>query len=304
MTYAEFIELAKANYTKGGDSFYECWEEYQFNDYVKMFGPITKKKALEMFKQNAEIDAEYEAAAKWYSGMDQETIDTINKENAQYEARKAQEEKAMATNKTSFTLGDKTYEMNEKGNRFFVSYGNIYRKRIAEHVFEAAWDEYLQNAQDDAETDAWQEQADAELKERKDLQDAKDRETEDNFNGKKEQPKTKKVSKPRRSKDVAFEMDTIIGHVTLTEKQVDFLKHLPDTCFWEHGLESALWCDVLADEIGGQFEGKPMTVGAMISTLREKKLVEVAQEEARKGKPKYMVLTVVGKVVAKKLGLN
>lgn len=221
----------------------------------------------------------------------------------------------MMTMKNAFELGGRTYEVNDKGNRFFVSYGNIYRKRIGQSTYEQAWEQYLQKAQDDADTDEWQEQADAELKERKDLQDAKDRETEQNFNkptrkevneavDKAIEKEMKKVAKPRRSKDVAFEMDTIIGHVTLTEKQVDFLKHLPDTCFWENGLESALWCDVLADEIGGQFAGKPMTVGAMISTLREKKLVEVGREEARQGKPKFMTLTVVGQVVAKRLGLE
>lgn len=51
LTYNEFMNLALANYTKGGEVFYECWEEYQFNDYVNMFGPVTKRVAMQMFKR-------------------------------------------------------------------------------------------------------------------------------------------------------------------------------------------------------------------------------------------------------------
>lgn len=51
LSYREFMELAKSNYCKGGMVFYECWEEYQFNDYVKMFGEITERKAMKMFKR-------------------------------------------------------------------------------------------------------------------------------------------------------------------------------------------------------------------------------------------------------------
>lgn len=50
ITYREFLALALENYTKGGDTFYECWEEYQFDDYVKEFGPMTRSDALEMFR--------------------------------------------------------------------------------------------------------------------------------------------------------------------------------------------------------------------------------------------------------------
>lgn len=51
LTYREFMELARVNYTKGGMTFYECWEEYQFNDYVIQFGAVTKKEARKMFKR-------------------------------------------------------------------------------------------------------------------------------------------------------------------------------------------------------------------------------------------------------------
>ena len=51
LTYEEFIALAKENYTKGGDVAVECWEKYQFEDYVKLFGPVTEARALQMFRQ-------------------------------------------------------------------------------------------------------------------------------------------------------------------------------------------------------------------------------------------------------------
>lgn len=110
-------------------------------------------------------------------------------------------------------------------------------------------------------------------------------------------PKKKRI---RKSKDIAYE-----GHeVTLTAKQVDFIRHLPDTCFWERGLDSALWTDVLADEIGGQFAGKPMTTGAMISTICEKGLANRATDRVNGRKATFMVLTELGKKVAAELGLN
>ena len=112
--------------------------------------------------------------------------------------------------------------------------------------------------------------------------------------------KAKKASKPRKSKDIAHESNG----VTLTAKQVDFMNHLPDTCFWDNGLDSMPWCDVLADEIGGQFAGKPMTVGAMISTLREKGVLEVGRQKVNGRMAKYMALTEVGKQVARELGLK
>ncbi len=67
LTYEEFIELAKENYTKGGDIAVECWERGQFEDYVKMFGGMTETKALQMFRQwkNEEIEQE----AMMFSGI-------------------------------------------------------------------------------------------------------------------------------------------------------------------------------------------------------------------------------------------
>ena len=108
-----------------------------------------------------------------------------------------------------------------------------------------------------------------------------------------------KKKRTRKSKDIAYK-----GHeVTLTAKQVDFIRHLPDTNFWENGLDSSLWTDVLADEIGGQFAGKPMTTGAMISTICEKGLANRATDRTNGRKATFMVLTELGKKVAAELGL-
>ncbi len=61
LTYEEFIALAKENYSRGGDVAVECWERYQFEDYVKMFGPVTKTKALRMFRDWKSQEKEQEA---------------------------------------------------------------------------------------------------------------------------------------------------------------------------------------------------------------------------------------------------
>ena len=65
LTYEEFIALAKENYTKGGDAAVECWDKKVFDDYVKMFGTITRTKAFQMFSQW--IDEEKERKAMMFS---------------------------------------------------------------------------------------------------------------------------------------------------------------------------------------------------------------------------------------------
>lgn len=119
--------------------------------------------------------------------------------------------------------------------------------------------------------------------------------------------KKEKAKKARKSKDIAFTY-TVNGKaiVTLTAKQVDFVKHLPDTCFWEHGLDSCIWIDCLCDEIKGQFAGKPMTVGAMISTICEKGLGVRADNRVNGKKCKSFALTELGKQVfaSPEWGLN
>lgn len=67
LTYEEFIALAKENYTKGGDVAVECWEKYQFEDYAKLFGPVTEARALQMFRQWRSEEKELEAVM--FSGI-------------------------------------------------------------------------------------------------------------------------------------------------------------------------------------------------------------------------------------------
>ena len=118
-----------------------------------------------------------------------------------------------------------------------------------------------------------------------------------------EEPKAPKAKRVRKPKDIGHTSAEVEG-VTLTAKQVDFIRHLPDTCFWEHGLDSAIWVDCLCDDIGGQFKGKPMTVGAMISTLCEKGLGTRCKQRVNGKKATSFELTENGKLVAAELGLN
>ena len=108
-------------------------------------------------------------------------------------------------------------------------------------------------------------------------------------------------TKKRRPKDIAHESKC---GVTLTAKQVDFMKHLPDTCFWENGLDSEIWVDCLCDEIGGQFMNKPMTVGAMISTLCEKQLGVRCRQKVNGRTATSFALTDLGKTVMSELGID
>ena len=119
------------------------------------------------------------------------------------------------------------------------------------------------------------------------------------------QGQEKAKSKPRKRipKSVGYRKTHGETEVILTEKQVDFLKHLPDTCFWEEGTNSAVWIDCLCDEIGGQFAGKPMTVGAMVSTLCEKNLGYRIKTKVNNKKCTGFALTELGKQVAEDLGL-
>ena len=192
----------------------------------------------------------------------------------------------------TFTVNGITYESNEKGNRLYKTTdktdakGNHFKVRIGEHVFEQALDEY---------------KAEQELLERERRQKESDKQAEDAVNGNKASNGQKKASKPRKSKDIAMTVVSGTGfEYTITAKQVEFLKLLPTSNWWEDGVDSTIWCDCIAEDI----DWNPMSVGAMISTLREKGLVEVRRDMERKGKPKYMQLTVLGKEFADKLGLK
>lgn len=59
LTYNEFLDLALKNYTKGGDTYYECWDNRTFDFYVEEFGPITHSDALAMFQSSKSILEQY-----------------------------------------------------------------------------------------------------------------------------------------------------------------------------------------------------------------------------------------------------
>lgn len=120
-----------------------------------------------------------------------------------------------------------------------------------------------------------------------------------------------KPARKRRPKDVAGEFETSEGAVTLTAKQLDFLREVAQ--LGEDDLLGSFvtgcWCDVLCDAIGGQFTGKPMTVGAMLSTLCEKGLGERSKEEREtdKGRTERVTsfcLTDLGRQVWTAMGLR
>lgn len=195
----------------------------------------------------------------------------------------------MTNNTITFELNGKTY-IDTNNNRFYVvEDGKKTRIGRAAHI--EAFNQYIELAK-------------AEIEESQTTE-----ETQQIAKGM--APKVKKINRPKRaSRDVAYsyiernEDGTITTEITLTAKQVDFICHLSDTSFWERGLDSALWTDVLADEIGGQFAGKPMTTGAMISTICEKGLANRGTDRVNGRKATFMVLTELGKKIAAELGLS
>lgn len=193
----------------------------------------------------------------------------------------ANEEEKKMTN-TTFRFDNTIYTQEKSGYCYAQPVGGI-KKRISAKAF----------------NEAWQKQADLEQELAKQARDEADDKA---VLGDQKKAKAKKA---RKSKDVAFSYcPNGTDVITLTAKQVDFIKHIPDTNFYENGLDSTPWCDILADEIGGQFAGKPMTVGAMISTLREKSLIRVGVDKVNGKRAKYFAFTDMGKQVATELGLE
>ena len=186
------------------------------------------------------------------------------------------------TIETAFVIDDTTY--NESNGRYYKTEDGK-KTRIGKAAYDAAAAEWVEMVTDRAKQDAEQDEVDAVLDELNHGQDTVATVT-----------KTAPAKK-RKPKDVAHEAEG----VTLTAKQVDFIRHLPDTCFWEQGLDSCIWVDCLCDEIGGQFAGKPMTVGAMISTLCEKGLGRRMNAKVNGRTSTSFELTVKGKLIAGKL---
>ncbi len=65
LNWKEFYKLALRNYENGGDGIVECWDENTFNEYVKEFGPITEKVALDMFDTADQVWTDMRGYADW-----------------------------------------------------------------------------------------------------------------------------------------------------------------------------------------------------------------------------------------------
>ncbi len=50
LSYDELISLARKHYNDGGDGIVECWDENTYNTYIKEYGPITTKVAMQIIK--------------------------------------------------------------------------------------------------------------------------------------------------------------------------------------------------------------------------------------------------------------
>lgn len=215
-------------------------------------------------------------------------------EEAEEEASKIrteQEDTDMTDSKAiTFEVNGTTYNSNDKGNRFYKTIGTQ-KVRISEAEWLSAMEKFneLKVAEYEASTDLWEAEADAEKKAREDKVAADAKQAEE------------AVAK-KTKKNVAFTFEDADGVVTLTEKQVKFIKLLPRDDFYENGLDSQLWIDVLCDTLAGEFN--PMALGAMVSTLREKHLISVGVQKVNGKKCKFFGFTELGKRVASELGLN
>lgn len=114
---------------------------------------------------------------------------------------------------------------------------------------------------------------------------------------------TKRAARRRRPRDVAFECEVGGRAVTLTSRQCEFLQAASSCPCWAEG-GAGIWTDILLDECG--MNG--MSFGAMVSTLREKGLLEVGREEREDGatgrgrRVKVIRLTRLGEAVLKRAG--
>lgn len=91
-------------------------------------------------------------------------------------------------------------------------------------------------------------------------------------------PKSIPNPKPKHPKSVKYSS----AGLTLTDKQVDFLKRLPALSEWQDG-KGAISVSCLSNEIGGQFQGRPMAIGAMITTLQNKNVLSTWKDRNQDG---------------------
>lgn len=91
LSFKDLYELARANYENGGDTIVECWDERTFNDYVREFGPITEKDALEMFSTCSEIEKDSYGTSEFYSGNYNEYSEKSKADNSEKTEKDASE---------------------------------------------------------------------------------------------------------------------------------------------------------------------------------------------------------------------
>lgn len=196
-----------------------------------------------------------------------------------------------------FTINNTGYNTNEKGNYFFkIEDEKVVRIGRAE--YEAAFEQYTNEITNDEELEFDEGAAIREAK--KEMEEASDHAAEEAVN----HPK-KKSSRSLRNAAHRVEVDG--QEIGLTEKHMVFLTNLPKCSFWDDGLDSSVWVFDVRDTLAmAGMAG--MTVGAMISTLREKGLLrvmlgEVDSMNGRTRREKYVELTETGKKVAEALGV-
>ena len=196
-----------------------------------------------------------------------------------------------------FTVGGVGYGTNKKGNRFF-KIEDEKTTRIGRAEYEAAFEQCMDAAADDEELEF---DAIAAIREaKKEMEEASDRAAEEAVNH------PKKISRSLRKAAHRVVVDG--REIGLTEKHVTFLESLPKCCYWDRGLDSGVWVFDVRDTLE-EAGMAGMTVGAMISTLREKGLLRVMlgaveSMNGRTRREKYIELTETGKKVAEALGIE
>lgn len=197
-----------------------------------------------------------------------------------------------------FTINNTGYNTNEKGNYFF-KIEDEKTIRIGKAEYEAAFEQYTNETTNDEELEFNEDAAIREAK--KEMEEASDHAAEEAVN----HPK-KKSSRSLRNAARRVEVDGV--EIGLTEKHMVFLINLPKCFFWKDGLNSSVWVFDVRNTLALMAGMADMTVGAMISTLREKGLLRVMSGKmestnGRTRREKYIELTETGKKVAKALGI-
>lgn len=207
---------------------------------------------------------------------------------------------------TAFTIYNEQgkaiyFERNDKGYCYREGAGEK-KTRISKAAFDEALEQNITQRAEEAEIE--DAKADMEYEARIAKQEAKDKATEDAFNGKKpaSEKKAKKPAK-RAKKNVAYEIEFNGEKVTLTEKQKIFFEYIPkDGCYEGNGGDCTLWTDAFCDTLAEVMNS--MVVGAIISTLREKDIITVGQGKANGKKCKFFELTELGKAIFRDMGLE